>query len=302
MRSEIRTIEDLRSKITNAPIVPKPLCKSLEYIFGWKSFVEPWLTNPQLTNHSKYHSFLWTREDGKVKFRAKRLPQDSSLEPRCGIRLLQDEIEFIPVGSADFRVENIPFARIKKTISIIAAKLTLVDKIKLQESWDRLEESLHSVASRRERLRHMNLLDLPKQATSGIEVSCELIEDVDSNAISGDMYDECIEEGSLEEIVENIDVCVYTESNQGRPWVGRVKEMLPGGRFVIHWFGRKAGRGHVFKGLRNSDGTCQLTSLDLDTIMFWGFSENVCDETFAISSFWLETIRLEYEKLDRIHL
>ena len=144
MRSEIRTIEGLKCKIENAPILPKPECRTLEFIYGWKSFVEPWLSNPPLVNHSKYHSFLLTCEEGKVKFRAKRLSQDVVMVPRAGIRLLRDNINYTPVGAADFRVETIPFAKIRKTVSIIASKMSLVEKINLQESWDRLEHSICS--------------------------------------------------------------------------------------------------------------------------------------------------------------
>ena len=71
LKSDITTIEELKEKITNAPIQPKPVCKSLDFIFGWKGFVTPWLADPPLTNHSKYNSFSVQKESGKVKFRKK---------------------------------------------------------------------------------------------------------------------------------------------------------------------------------------------------------------------------------------
>ena len=34
------------------------------------------------------------------------------LVPRCGIRIIKDDIEFEPVGSADFRMEKVNFDEI----------------------------------------------------------------------------------------------------------------------------------------------------------------------------------------------
>ena len=65
----ITTVEDLKDKILNAPIQPKPVCKSLEYIFGWKDFVTPWLSAPQLANHSKYNSFSFHQKEGRAVLR-----------------------------------------------------------------------------------------------------------------------------------------------------------------------------------------------------------------------------------------
>ena len=110
---------------------------------------------------------------------------------------------------------------------------------------------------------------------------------------------ESVSEGSLDEIREDMDVVVYTESTKGRPWVGRIKEMLPGRRFVIHWFERKSGRGNKFTALLNPDRTPNLESLELSTIMYWAFTENRRHESFIISPFWMELLKKEYDKLDK---
>ena len=107
-----------------------------------------------------------------------------------------------------------------------------------------------------------------------------------------------MEEGSLEEIHEDLDVCVYSDITVARPWVGRVKQMLPGRKFVIQWFGRKSGRGKTFTALLGEDGNPSLSELDMASIMFWGMSENRLENSFTLSQSWLETIRLDYEKLD----
>ena len=113
-KSDIKTVEDLKQKIVDAPIKPKPICRSLEHIFGWKEFVTPWLADPPLTNHSNYNSFKWQKEEDSVKFRAKKLPQDNEFVPRAGIRLLKEETPFYPVDPAEFRTHEIPFDRIFK--------------------------------------------------------------------------------------------------------------------------------------------------------------------------------------------
>ena len=240
LKSDITTIEDLKHKLENAPIKPKSICRSLDFIFGWKSFVTPCLTDPPLVHHSRYNSFIVRKEQGLVKFRAKRLPQDndSELEPRAGLRLLKENTQFLPVEAAEFRTSEIPFDRIFRTVSVITSKLPLLEKMRIQGSWDRLRDELEGFPGRRSTLRKMILTDLPKQRRNVPPAIPDFLLDAhDGNEISGNLHDESIEEGSLDEISEDIDVCVYTDSSKGKPkpWVGRVKQMLPGGKFVIQW-------------------------------------------------------------------
>ena len=302
LKSDVRTIEDLKHKLENAPIKPRAICKSLDFIFGWKSFVTPCLTDPPLVNHSRYNCFIVRKEKGLVKFRAKRLPQDSEieLEPRAGLRLLKENTLFCPVDAAEFRTNEIPFDRIFKTVSIITSRLALLEKMKIQGSWDRLRDDLEAFPGRRGTLRKMILTDLPKQGRNDPPAIPDFLLDADDgNALSGHLHDESIEEGSLDEVCEDMDVCVYTDGSKGRPWVGRVKQMLPGGKFVIHWFVRKSGRGEIFTALNNANGTPSLTELELDTIMFWAMTEKRRQDSFVIAPFWMETMRLEYLKLDK---
>ena len=58
---------------------------------------------------SKYNSFSFTVEDGEVKFRGKRLPQDTESSPRSGIRIVKKDVVFEAVGAANFRIENLQF-------------------------------------------------------------------------------------------------------------------------------------------------------------------------------------------------
>ena len=69
---DIKTIEELFEMILNSPIEPKPVCNEVDYIFGWKEYISPLLAAPPLKNHSLYHSFSINKEEGVVKFRAKK--------------------------------------------------------------------------------------------------------------------------------------------------------------------------------------------------------------------------------------
>ena len=298
-KSDIKTVEDLKQKIVDAPIKPKPICRSLEHIFGWKEFVTPWLADPPLTNHSNYNSFKWQKEEDSVKFRAKKLPQDNEFVPRAGICLLKEETPFYPVDPAEFRTHEIPFDRIFKAVNILTSKLPLDEKMSIQSSWDRLRDSLEAVPRRRMMLRKMNLNDLPKQVKNDLPITPPFLTAADDgNTISGDLYDENIEDGSLEEIREDMDVCVYSDITSGRPWVGRVRQMLPGRKFTLQWFSRRSGRGQVFKAMTREDGSPYLSEVELDSIMFWEMTEDRREDSFKLASFWLEAIRREYLKLD----
>ena len=101
-----------------------------------------------------------------------------------------------------------------------------------------------------------------------------------------------------EDIEEGTDVVVYTEATRKRPWVGRVSELLPNKKFIIHWYQRRSGRGNTFIAMKNFDDSPYLTEQDFQSIMFWDMSEKRTKDSFNLSNFWIEAIRQEYEKLD----
>ena len=153
-KTDITTLEILKERITSAPIVPKPICRSLNFIYDWKQYITEKLTHPPLKYQSKYNSFLLSVEmcDGKrsVMLRGKKLPQDTELVPRSGIRVIKDEIDFEPVGSAEFRTENLKFDEIMRGIHIFTAKLSLQERMVITSSWDRLRDHLESLPRRKE--------------------------------------------------------------------------------------------------------------------------------------------------------
>ena len=55
-KGEILTVDDLVDKILNATgMTPKPECRQLWYIFGWKTYVDDILANTPLQNHSRFN-------------------------------------------------------------------------------------------------------------------------------------------------------------------------------------------------------------------------------------------------------
>ena len=285
----------------NATIQPKPLCRSLLHIYDWKNFITPKLSNPPLVNHSRYHAFLIQKEDGNVKFRGKYLPQlpDSEFEPRSGIRLIKENTTFEePVGAAEFRVEDIRFWDIFKGIQKKTSNLPLEEKMRIISSWENLKKKLQSLPEKMNNLKKMKLDELPKQSVNDLAPTPDYLRDAGvpvENTLSGDVYEEEPLEGDLSEVGIGTDVCVYTENLKGRPWVGRVVEISANKQFIINWFSR-LGRSMVFQALRETDGSPALSTIDLDSIMFWEMSVKRSEDKFSLPSFWLETIKMEYAK------
>ena len=172
----------------------------------------------------------------------------------------------------------------------------------IHSSWDNLRHTLESLPGKQDNLRKMNLDILPTQE---VDVTMAAIDDdsyerIDVNKmLTGNLCPELIEDGDLDEdIEEGTDVVVYTEVTRKRPWVGRVSELLPNKKFIIHWYQRRSGRGNTFNAMKNFDGSPYLTEQDFQSIMFWEMSEKRTKDSFNLSNFWLVAIRQEYEKLD----
>ena len=300
--SEITTIEDLKNKILSAPMIPKPICRTLWYTFGWKSYISDHLTSPALENHSKFNSFLISREDGEAKLRAKKLPQDSQLVPRAGIRLLKEGHDLEAVGASEFRIEKINFDKIMKGIKIYLSQMPLETQMRVQTSWDNLRETLEGLPKKSPNLEKMRLADLPRLTEEEAPpVPGHLIVNNEAPQLIGDHFPEEVDHGHLEdEIAPGIDVCIYTDERRSRPWVGRIVKILENKEFVLQWYSRKSGRGSVFTALTKDDGSPSLVTLANETVMFWMMAEpqSRSEHSFSLSPYWLETIRREYEEID----
>ena len=213
------------------------------------------------------------------------MPQlpDSELVPRPGIRLIKENTVFEPVGAAEFRVEDIKFDKIFQGLEKFTNKIPLESKMKIMSSWENLRKTLESLPRRITTLRKLKLEDLPKlRIPDQAPVPDYLRDRVNENTLSGDVYPEVIEEGDLKEIDIGTDVCVYTESLRGRPWVGRVTKVFENQILEIQWFVRKSGRGKIFEAMKDASGNPALSEVHLDSVMFWRMSEQRNEETFTL--------------------
>ena len=299
--SEILTVDALKEKIVNAPIQPKPICDTLWYIYDWNTHMLSELAEPHLQNHSKYNSFLISRESGLAKLRAKKLPQDVNLVPRAGIRMLKENYDFVPIGAAEFRIDKIKFDEIFRGLHVYTSSLDFERKAHILSSWDRLRSKLESLPRMAHNLLPMKLSDLPVQVDVDHADQVTENDQEDYPELVGDLYPEVAVDGSIEDDVSlGMECCVYTREKSGRPWVGRVVEILENRKFKIHWFVRKTTRSRVFKALNNSDGSPSLSTVHYDTVMFWNVSEpqTRTSGSFALGAYWLKVIEREYAVID----
>ena len=143
----------------------------------------------------------------------------------------------------------------------------------------------------------MDLQSLPKQEKPDLAPSVSAQDELEEHKLLGKFCDEEPIVGDLKDICVGDDVCVYTASKQGRPWVGRVTNCLEGNKFTIQWFKRE-GRSRHFKAMVNPEGVPNCCELDLDTVMFWSMTENKSENRFLISPYWMDAICHEYNRID----
>jgi hypothetical protein len=303
LKCEIRCLDDLFDKLSSAPIVPKAEVEHFLFSWDWKSFVENHLTDKDLENHSYYHQFQWLKEDGFVKMRAKHLPQDLEWTPQTGIRLVKEGIELEPVCASEFRIQKLDLDHVFRDLLKYFQRLPMSVRVKVESSWDALRDKLEGLPGRRMNLEKMKIQDLPKQ-TAGVPVALpeefQYIHDKEEiPALKGDLFPESLDEGEFEdEILEGLDVVCYTRTKAKRPWCGRVKEVLPGQKFVINWFARRKGNLNTFYSMK-INGKPYLSVQDNACVISWGFSEQRLPDSFYISHCLLAKIKSEYETYDR---
>ena len=301
LKGEIVTIEELVSRIENAPMIPKAKCYHLWFIYGWKDFISGQLTEPPLANHSKYHGFCLTRENGDVKLRAKRLPQHTVLVPKSGIRLMKDGHCLEKIGPADFRVEKIKFDAIMRGVNIHLSKLPLERRMSITASWDRLRKRLEDLPRKCHGFPKMDLSIFPKQSSVITQIPEHLQVRTDVPPLTGQFYQEEITDGSIDdEVAVNMDVCIYTSTRKWRPWLGRVVKVLENKMFLMQWYKRKSSQSSVFTAVVNSDGSPYINEISNESVMFWMISEpeSRTSDSFSLSQYSLLAIEREYEEID----
>ena len=300
LKCEIRSVDELIERIKNAPISPKPAVEPLWYTWDWAASMKDHMAK-ELKYHSFYNSFQLLKEDGSVKLRCKKLPQDVNWKPATGIRLIKDSVKYEPVSVEDFRVEDLKLDDIFKSVNKYLLTLSHSDKIKTANSWDRLRESLESLPRKRASLQCMQILDLPKQskdATPASNVLPDLEKDVPD--LVGELFPaELLESNFSSSILVGMDVVVYTKY-KNRPWVGRVDKIFPESRFSLHWYSRRS-RSKTFYAMFNSDGSKFVSEEDCDSVMLWEMTTNKTETSFVLDDFWLKKIQEEYTAHDQCY-
>ena len=300
-KSEMRTIEDLTEKIVNSGILPKPEVEILDYCWDWKEFAVDNLCREELRNHASYHAFNLKKEDGSVKLRGKRYLYEEEWVPSTGIRLLREGTQFNAIGPADFRVEKLQLDKVFQHLQRFLATLPLTEKMTVRNSWDRLRDKIEKIPTQKEMLKQMKLLELPSQTQNNHGSLpthfAHLEQDEAVPDLLGEIFPETLEEADFtEEVRVGLDVLIYCKTKKGRPWCGRIVQILENHQFMIQWYDKQ--KGNIFIASFNSDGTPYTTKLDNGTVILWNFSSRVDDSSFHVNSFFLSKFKEEYCKHD----
>jgi hypothetical protein len=299
-KAEIKSPDHLLDKIRNSVISPKPLCEELSFIWEWRDFIKPKLSDRKLENHFFLHSFMIKKESGVAVLRAKKYPQDSGhWLPQEGIKLLKDKVDFAEVGVAETRVEKLCLDGVFHGLyTKYFPQLIGPDKSEVIGSWERLKVVLENLPKKRNNLPKMKLYELPKQMSSLKPVLPSYLEQFQSHEtreLVGTKHVEDPEESSfVTEVKENMDVAIFTLQKSTRPWLGRVVSVMPGGKdFLIQWYKRK-NKSLVFHASVNNNGTPFTSVMSTDSVMLWNFSDNRSVTSFELSQEWFNRIMKEY--------
>ena len=302
-KCEIKTVEDLITKIERAPISPKPQVHRFFYSWDWKSFVEPLFTKTLLKNHTAYNSFEIKKEQSLVKLRAKKYPQSVDYYPEEGIKLLKDGINFTPVKVADFREDELNIEKVMSDLrKYYFPLLEDKDRRRVQESWERLTDTLRQLPKKH--LHPMNIFDLPKQLQHGPVMNLGPMEeyaDSDPPDLLGERHAPVVMESIFQqEVGVGMDVSVLTQSKLNLPWVGRVLQIVSSENFSIHWYQRRS-RSRTFYALKKKDGSPVTSTCSFSSVMFWEMSCNKTEDSFELSEYWLKTLMHEYKEHNKCY-
>ena len=295
--------DDLRKKILESPILPKPCVEELLYTFDWREFVKGNLTGTKLQNHSFFFSFMIKKENGVAVFRAKKYPFNSEWTPAGGILLLNSNVEFSPVQASEFRLETLCLDKVYSDLyTKFFPTLETKERKRAEASWEKWRTVLENLPKQRKHLAPMRLLCLPKQvpaSSSAVPSYMEPFLNIQTPDLIGqNCIVEPVESQFQSEILVGMDIAVYTESRKDRPWLGRVLGIQDGGQsFEVLWF-KKKGRSSTFQSMKNKDGTGYTSVLPSDTVMLWEFSTNKEVDSFDVSKDWLGKIDEEYNSHD----
>ena len=210
--------------------------------------------------------------------------------------MLNDNIVFSSVPSADVRVDTLNFPKVVSDLQEYFRRMPTHVRVEVASSWDRLRDRLESLPRRMPFLPPMRIDSLPKmpvtEEVQSLPDEFEFVnEDLDAlPELSGDQHEKT-EVGQ--------DVVVYTEVKDGRPWVGRVQETyIDRSEFLIHWFERIGKSTHFRAMTVGEDKKPYVTRLEESCIMYRYISVHRGDQDFHISHYWISKILRCYQELD----
>ena len=305
----MRSIDELVQTIKMAPIIPKPECTNLFFIYDWKSYIQTKFAKTPLEFHSFYHSFKFSIEEGKSKFRCKLFPQDTEYLPPTGIQLIKDGVQYESVGATDFRLDKLELDKVFRSLQNYFVTLPPQTRRTVSACWEALRKTLESLPGRKDNLLKMKITELPKQGFGDNPVVPnhleQFIHEEEMPAIRGEIYPpENIREDLFNvDVAIDADVVVYTKSKQQRPWVGRVMKHLPENRFLVHWYKRRS-RGNIFHAMVRADGSPIQSEQDNAVVMYWHIcrQDTITETSFELSQYWLEKIHQDYAEHDAAYL
>ena len=196
------------------------------------------------------------RENDQIKLRAKRLPQDLEWVPPTGICLVKPNTVYGPVGCAEFRVEDLMLDKIVANLQRYFKRMPTHVRVRVTDSWLKLKDSLERLPRMKHNLMKMKLADLPRISVAPEqelpdEYSFIAEDNEERPEIEGELYQEGIFDSNIR---EGLDVVIYTESLEERPWLGVVNSILDDKKFIIHWY-KRHGKSTKFHAMEKSDGT-----------------------------------------------
>ena len=163
------------------------------------------LSKEELRNHSKYHGFRVSKEKGQARLRGKRFSFETEWNPAPGIRLLNEETTLKPIEAAPFRIDKLNLIKIFK-------------------------KKLENLPIQIDRLPKMDVAKLPVQCPDNQVVIPDHLAHITGEDsikdLEGDVFPDELDEADFnQDISEGPDVLIYSNIKQGRPWVGRIKEV-----------------------------------------------------------------------------
>ena len=113
-------------------------------------------------------------------------------------------------------------------------------RVTAANSWNRLKETLEGLPKMLSNLPPMKLTELPKMNAAMPPLLPDQFNFIDEDPSDlPEIVGSVCEEGLFNTNIKvGIDVVVYTKAHVGRPWVGRMIEILENNQFVIYWFNR----------------------------------------------------------------